>query len=235
MIRRLPLLKPLRWRGTTPCAPWVPRATPPSCRTRWRSCPAPRRPRRSGSPPPAGRTACWSSGRRSRARPAATTSTAAAPRSARWASRSTPRRRPGRAGSTPPPGFGQSYIYSVTAIASPDPLVESAVASEQEVRYQDRFAPPPPLELVALAEGGRVRLIWRGTRGRGSRRLPRLPARRRGRLRPPDPAAAPDHRVRRPGRGAGPELQLPGDGRRPGGQRERSGGRGPRRRSVIAS
>ncbi|MFL6292720.1 MAG: fibronectin type III domain-containing protein [Thermoanaerobaculia bacterium] len=61
--------------------------------------------------------------------------------------------------------LGQSYIYGVTAVLSPlggqDPLVESAVASEQEVRYQDRFPPPPPLELVALAEGGRVRLVWR--------------------------------------------------------------------------
>lgn len=61
--------------------------------------------------------------------------------------------------------LGQSYIYGVTAVLSPgggqEPLVESAVASEQEVRYQDRFPPPPPLELVALAEGGRVRLVWR--------------------------------------------------------------------------
>jgi hypothetical protein len=63
--------------------------------------------------------------------------------------------------------LGQSYIYGVTAVLSPaggqDPLVESTVASEQEVRYQDRFPPPPPLELVALAESGRVRLIWRAT------------------------------------------------------------------------
>jgi hypothetical protein len=59
--------------------------------------------------------------------------------------------------------MGQSYIYGVTAVMGLDPLVESAVASEQEVRYQDRFPPPPPLELVALAEGGRVRLVWRAT------------------------------------------------------------------------
>ena len=59
--------------------------------------------------------------------------------------------------------LGQSYIYGVTAIAGQDPLIESGVASEQEVRYQDRFPPPPPLELVALAEGGRVRLVWRGS------------------------------------------------------------------------
>lgn len=59
--------------------------------------------------------------------------------------------------------LGQSYIYGVTAIAGQDPLIESGIASEQEVRYQDRFPPPPPLELVALAEGGRVRLVWRGS------------------------------------------------------------------------
>lgn len=59
--------------------------------------------------------------------------------------------------------LGQSYIYGVTAMAGLDPLIESSVASEQEVRFQDRFPPPPPLELVALAEGGRVRLIWRGS------------------------------------------------------------------------
>lgn len=59
--------------------------------------------------------------------------------------------------------MGQSYIYGVTAVMGQDPLVESTVASEQEVRYQDRFPPPPPLELVALAEGGRVRLVWRAT------------------------------------------------------------------------
>jgi hypothetical protein len=56
--------------------------------------------------------------------------------------------------------MGQGYIYGVTALAGQDPLIESGVASEQEIRFQDRFAPPPPLELVALAEGGRVRLIW---------------------------------------------------------------------------
>lgn len=59
--------------------------------------------------------------------------------------------------------MGQSYIYGVTAVVGQYPLVESTVASEQEVRYQDRFPPPPPLELVALAEGGRVRLVWRAT------------------------------------------------------------------------
>jgi hypothetical protein len=57
--------------------------------------------------------------------------------------------------------FGQSYIYSVTALAQATPVVESSVGSEHEVHYVDRFAPPPPTELVALAEARRVRLVWR--------------------------------------------------------------------------
>jgi hypothetical protein len=57
--------------------------------------------------------------------------------------------------------FGQSYIYSVTALAQATPVIESSVGSDHEVRYIDRFAPPPPTELVALAEARRVRLVWR--------------------------------------------------------------------------
>ncbi len=57
--------------------------------------------------------------------------------------------------------FGQNYIYTVTALAQREPVVESAVGSEHEVRYQDRFAPAVPAELVALAEPGRIRLVWR--------------------------------------------------------------------------
>src|SRR6476646_9596699 len=57
--------------------------------------------------------------------------------------------------------FGQNYIYTVTALAQREPVVESAVGSEHEVRYQDRFPPAVPSELVALAEAGRVRLVWR--------------------------------------------------------------------------
>lgn len=56
--------------------------------------------------------------------------------------------------------FGQSYIYTVTALAGPDPTVESGIAADHEVIYQDRFPPPPPVDLVALAEAGRVRLVW---------------------------------------------------------------------------
>lgn len=57
--------------------------------------------------------------------------------------------------------FGQNYIYTVTALAQREPAVESAVGSEHEVRYQDRFPPGVPAELVALAEPGRIRLVWR--------------------------------------------------------------------------
>jgi hypothetical protein len=57
--------------------------------------------------------------------------------------------------------FGQSYIYSVTAVDAKQPLVESAIRSEQEVRYVDRYPPPVPEELVVVAEAGRARLVWR--------------------------------------------------------------------------
>jgi hypothetical protein len=56
--------------------------------------------------------------------------------------------------------FGESYLYTVTSLAQQQPIVESAITSQHEVRYQDRFAPPSPTELVALAEAGRVRLVW---------------------------------------------------------------------------
>lgn len=59
--------------------------------------------------------------------------------------------------------FGKSYIYTVTALAQAQPVVESSIGSEREVRYQDRFAPPPPGELVALAETGQVRVVWRSS------------------------------------------------------------------------
>jgi hypothetical protein len=57
--------------------------------------------------------------------------------------------------------FAQSYIYSVTAVDPKQPLVESAIKAEQEIRYVDRYPPPVPEELVAVAEAGRVRLVWR--------------------------------------------------------------------------
>jgi hypothetical protein len=58
--------------------------------------------------------------------------------------------------------FGQSYIYTVTAVDSRDPDVESAVRTEREIKYVDRFPPPVPTELVAFAETStRVRLVWK--------------------------------------------------------------------------
>ncbi len=56
--------------------------------------------------------------------------------------------------------FGQRYIYAVTAVAVADPLVESAIAAEHEVHYEDRFPPLPPRNPIALPEAGAVRLIW---------------------------------------------------------------------------
>jgi len=56
--------------------------------------------------------------------------------------------------------FAQSYIYSVTAVDAKQPLVESAIKAEQEIHYVDRYPPPVPEELVAVAEAGRVRLVW---------------------------------------------------------------------------
>jgi hypothetical protein len=56
--------------------------------------------------------------------------------------------------------FGRRYIYTVTAVSSERPLVESAIAAEYEIDYQDRFPPPVPGALVALPEDGRVRLLW---------------------------------------------------------------------------
>lgn len=56
--------------------------------------------------------------------------------------------------------FGDRYIYTVTSVGNLDPLVESAVAAEHEVDFKDRFPPASPTEVVALAETGRVRLLW---------------------------------------------------------------------------
>lgn len=56
--------------------------------------------------------------------------------------------------------YGKSYIYTVRAIASLQPLVWSAEAGEREIDYEDRFAPPLPKNFVALGERQRVRLRW---------------------------------------------------------------------------
>ncbi len=57
--------------------------------------------------------------------------------------------------------YDQRYIYTLRAIVQPKPLVETAASAEVEIDYRDRFAPAAPTELVALAETGRVRLVWR--------------------------------------------------------------------------
>ncbi len=59
--------------------------------------------------------------------------------------------------------LGASYIYAVTTVSRRAPLVESAIQSEREVRYADRYPPPPVTDLVALAEQSQVRLIWTGS------------------------------------------------------------------------
>lgn len=56
--------------------------------------------------------------------------------------------------------FGERYIYAVTAVGQTHPLVESFFGGEREIDYADRFAPAPPTNLIALAEEGRVRLLW---------------------------------------------------------------------------
>jgi hypothetical protein len=56
--------------------------------------------------------------------------------------------------------YGNRYVYSLSAAASMDPRIESPLAGEQEVDYQDRFPPAPPVHLLALSEARRVRLVW---------------------------------------------------------------------------
>ncbi len=60
--------------------------------------------------------------------------------------------------------YGDRYIYAVTTLASKTPRVESGFGEEREVDYQDRFAPAPPEDLVALPQpGGKVSLVWRAS------------------------------------------------------------------------
>ena len=56
--------------------------------------------------------------------------------------------------------YGRRYIYALTAIGTKVPLAESALSSEVEIDYQDRFAPVPPAELSALGSVSEVRLVW---------------------------------------------------------------------------
>ena len=56
--------------------------------------------------------------------------------------------------------FGSSYVYSVTAVALESPLLESALAAEREVQYEDRYPPEPPGGLIVLGEPGQARILW---------------------------------------------------------------------------
>jgi predicted small lipoprotein YifL len=56
--------------------------------------------------------------------------------------------------------YGERYIYAVTSLGAQEPRVESGFGEEQEVSYEDRFAPAPPEDLVALPQTGAVSLVW---------------------------------------------------------------------------
>jgi hypothetical protein len=56
--------------------------------------------------------------------------------------------------------LGERYEYTVRTVAARGPLVESADGPVREIEYRDTFAPPTPTGLVALAEEGRIRLVW---------------------------------------------------------------------------
>ena len=58
-----------------------------------------------------------------------------------------------------PPGAFFGKRDNLDALVS-QPLVESAIQTEQEIHYVDRYPPPVPEELVAVAETGRARLVW---------------------------------------------------------------------------
>jgi hypothetical protein len=59
--------------------------------------------------------------------------------------------------------FEERYIYAVTSVGHENPTVESFFGGEREIDYADRFAPTPPTGLIALAEAGRVRLLWKAS------------------------------------------------------------------------
>ncbi|MEM7350145.1 MAG: hypothetical protein AAF657_05010 [Acidobacteriota bacterium] len=56
--------------------------------------------------------------------------------------------------------YDKRYIYTVRAVANEEPLIHSDPAGEREIEYEDRFPPPLPRNLVALAERASVRLRW---------------------------------------------------------------------------
>ncbi|MEM7582543.1 MAG: fibronectin type III domain-containing protein [Acidobacteriota bacterium] len=56
--------------------------------------------------------------------------------------------------------FDRRYIYTVRGIANVSPLIHTDEAGEREIEYEDRFPPPLPANIVALAERASVRLRW---------------------------------------------------------------------------
>jgi fibronectin type 3 domain-containing protein len=56
--------------------------------------------------------------------------------------------------------FDSRYVYSITAVRLTEPRLESALAGELEISYQDRYPPEPPTGVIVLAEPGRTRLLW---------------------------------------------------------------------------
>lgn len=56
--------------------------------------------------------------------------------------------------------FGKAYIYTIRGIISAQPLIESSPAAEREIDFRDRFAPEPPVRVLALGEAGQARLVW---------------------------------------------------------------------------
>jgi hypothetical protein len=56
--------------------------------------------------------------------------------------------------------YGQRYIFAVTAVASREPLVESALSIEREIAYEDRFGPAAPKGITALPMPGELILVW---------------------------------------------------------------------------
>ncbi len=56
--------------------------------------------------------------------------------------------------------YERRYIYTVRAVANVAPLIHTDEAGEREIEYKDRFPPPLPANIVALAERASVRLRW---------------------------------------------------------------------------
>jgi predicted small lipoprotein YifL len=59
--------------------------------------------------------------------------------------------------------YGERYIYTVTALGATEPRVESGFGEESEIGYEDRFAPAPPQDLVALPQQGAVSVVWQAS------------------------------------------------------------------------